>query len=443
MSDRNRRLRLALGTSFLSKALGAIVQVISLPILLGALGNDRLAAYLALTAVVAWVAPLGLGVLPALTRQLAMAAARDDKPLQSALFGAGFWFVLIVGLLITVSSLLFATYGDVRALIGVFPTVSGIELRVGLALAMVLTGAFFFGNTSVAVRAGFQEYHISNTLSVIANVATIVLLLLLQGRDVAIGHFVTVVYAPLTVLVLFDLVRVLRAHPYLTPPKFPRPEELKHGELANLFHTSGSTWIAQIHGFLVAHASVVVVAHLFLANETSAFGAMMRVVLLVNAVVGLYVWPLIPAVTDAFTRGELGWARKSFQRSLALTLAAAGGAALVVAIAGKLLFRLWLGAGVEIDTPMLLGFAMFILGFNTTFFGFNLCLSVGETRLLALGYVAEIAAVVVVALLLTPVFGAAAIALALGVASLALNSWLLPWRAWRRIQSRMAATEAH
>ncbi len=438
MSERNRRLRLALGTSFLSKGLGAIVQVITLPILLDTLGTDRLAAYLALTAFVAWIAPLGLGVLPALTRQMAMAAARDDKQLEAALFGAGFWFVLIVGLLITAGSLLFATYGNVRAVIGAFPAVSGTELRIGLALAMVFAGGFFFGNTSVAVRAGYQEYHVSNSLSVIANIITIALLVLLQGRDVAIGHFVTVVYAPLTVLVLFDLVRILRARPHLAPPRLPHLPDLRHGDLAFLFRTSGSAWIAQIHGFIVAHASVVVVAHLFSANETSAFGAMMRLVLLVNAAVGLYVWPLIPAVTDAFTRGETGWARKSFQRSLLLTLTAAGGASLVVAIAGKLLFRLWMGSGVEIDTPMLMGFAMIILGFNITFFGFNLCLSVGEIRLLALGYVAEVLAAVLLALVLEPACGAAAVALGLGLASLALNSWLLPWRAWRRIESRHA-----
>lgn len=433
LSERGRRFRLALGTSFLSKLLGAGVQVLSLPILLDTLGKDRFAAYLALTAFVAWIAPLGMGVLPALTRQIAMASARADRRLEASLFGAGFWFVLIVGLLITLFSLIFAALGNVEALIGHFPTIADSEIRIGLALAMAFTGAYFFGNTSVAVRAGYQEYHVSNNLSVIANIVTIVLILLLSGRGVDMGHFVVAIYAPLTVLVLLDLGRIMRTRSYLAPPRIPRLADLEDGDLKHLFRTSGSAWIGQIHGFIVAHASVLVVAHLFTPSDTAGFGAMMRAMLLVNAVVGLYIWPLIPAVTDASTRGDGAWALKSYRRSLLMTLALAGGAAIVVAFGGNLIMQIWLGPQISVPLPMSIGFALFFLGFNVTFFGFNLCLSVGETRFLGLSYIVEILLFGLLSVLLMPVFGASALALALGIASVSLNAWLLPWRSWKRI----------
>jgi O-antigen/teichoic acid export membrane protein len=307
------------------------------------------------------------------------------------------------------------------------------EIRIALAVAMALTGIYFFGNTSIAVRAGYQEFHISNNLSVIANVITILFLFLLSGHDVAISHFVTAVYLPLTVLVVMDLARIMRHRPYLAPPRLPRVADMQDENLASLFRTSGSAWIGQIYGFIVAHASVVVVAHLFAAADTAAFGAMMRAMLLVNAVVGLYIWPLIPAVTDANARGEKVWAMRSYRRALLATLLAAGGAALAVAIGGDLLVKIWLGPQIVVPTPMRIGFALFFLGFNITFFGFNMCLSVGETRLLGMSYVVEIFIVGIVGLLLLPIFGASALALALGIASLSLNAWLLPLRSWRRV----------
>lgn len=436
MSLRNHRFRLALGTSFLSKALGAGVQVLSLPILLETLGKDRFAAYLALTAFVAWIAPLGMGVLPALTREIAMAAARADRRLETSLFGAGFWFVLVVGLVLTGCSLVFAAVGNIELLVGRIPTtIADSEIRIGLALAMAFTGAYFFGNTSVAVRAGYQEYHVSNNLSVIANIITIILILLLSGKGVAMGHFVVAIYAPLTVLLLLDLGRIMRMRRYLAPPRMPCLADLEEGKLRSLFRTSGSAWIGQIHGFIVAHASVIIVAHLFSSSDTAAFGAMMRAMLLVNAVVGLYIWPLIPAVTDAATRGDRAWAQKSYNRALAMTLAVAGGAALAVAIGGSLILQIWLGPQISLPLPMQIGFALFLLGFNVTFFGFNLCLSVGETRFLGLSYVVEILLFVLLSVVLMPVFGASALALALGVASISLNTWLLPLRSWRRLST--------
>lgn len=436
---RERRFRFAVASSFASKVLGAIVQVISLPILLETLGPDRLAAFLALTAFVAWVAPMGLGVLPAMTRQLAAAVARGDGPVERMLVGAGLWFTGLVGLLIILGSVLVATMMDPSRLLGSFPTLPPGELAVALAVGLGLTGAYFFANTAAAVRAGYQETHVSNLLSILANLVTIAGLLLLWRRGDSLVPFVLIIYAPLTILMIADIGRLLAGRPHLRPPRRPRFADIGRGELGSLFRTSGVTWMGQLHGFALMFGSVLVVSHLFGPDSTAAFGSLMRILAIVYAVVGLYAWPLIPAVADAAARRDMAWARRTWIRATSLTLAIALSAGVTIAIFGPQIVHLWLGPDVMVSPAMAVGFGIFFVTFNLNFVSFNLCLSLGATRGLGLAYLAELALVVALALLFMPAGQATGLAIALGLGGSAINLWLLPLRIRNRLRAETRA----
>ena len=430
---RGQRLRLAVGTSAISKVLGAVSQIITLPILLTTLGAERFAAYLALTALVAWVAPMGLGILPALTRQLASAAVSEDRAMEARLFGAGFWFTGLLATAILAGSLWVALSFDVRRMIGPFEGIAQSELQLGFAIAMGLTATFFFGNMSAAVRTGYQEFHFSNALSIIANLVTIIAVVALAGSGAGIGLFVVAVYAPLTIVMVLDIGRIVVGRPWLWPPAFPAEKGMLKGDLAPLFRTSGVTWISQLYGFLAFHGSILLVSNQFSAGDTASFGSVVRATLLGHAVIGFYVYPLVPAVTDAFVRGDRQWAMMSWRRSMLVTLALVGPASVVFMIAGPSIMQLWLGAEIIVPPLMAIGFGLFFLGFNFNFVGFNFCLSLGATHGLGFTYLVEAALFATLAHVLAPIHGASGIALALGIASVAVNFWVLPIRAWKRL----------
>jgi O-antigen/teichoic acid export membrane protein len=284
------------------------------------------------------------------------------------------------------------------------------------------------------MRAGYQQMHVSNMLSTVANILSLGMLLLLWRRETVIAWFVVAVYFPLTVLMLMDLARQFHERRYLFPPPAPASRDLREGGLSGLLQTSGVAWIAQLHGFLVAHASVLMVSHAAGTDETAAFGTLMRGALLVYAVVGLYVWPMVPALSDAIARKEWVWARRSWLRSVWATLAIAVPSALALGVMGPWIVRVWLGAEVPVPPLMAAGMGLFLLGFNLNFLGFNTCLALGATRWLAWTYLAEAALFVLLSILLAPLLGATGIALALGLSSVAINFWIMPLRSLQRLR---------
>ena len=94
---RQSRLRMAVLSSAISKAIGMAAQVMSLSLVAHALGTSRYAAYLAVTASVAWASLLGFRFLPALTARISKAVARNDRAQEIALVSAGLSIALTAG----------------------------------------------------------------------------------------------------------------------------------------------------------------------------------------------------------------------------------------------------------------------------------------------------------------------------------------------------------
>lgn len=438
---RKRRLQLAVLTSLASRGLGFAAQFLTLPIIVAGLGVPGFAGYVSLTALVAWVSPLGFGLLPALTRELAAANAVGDDDTARRLIGAGFWFTLVIALLLAIITVAVAFSADVRSLVGIDRSVSASEVRLGFLAAMGLVALNFFATTSTAIRAGYQESYISNLLSLCANVVIIVLLFGIVRTHGTIPIYVMALYGPLTLLLLFDLLRLAFLRPGLWPLPLPRIDALLRGSLTGLTRSSGTTWAGQMHYFLTVFGSVLLVSHLFSVADTAAFGALMRAVALFSGVVGLFVWPLVPALTDAAGRRNIDWVRRCYKRLMLATAGSAVTIALVLAVGGPWLIHLWIGKSVSPSAELCIFFAAYFVVSAVNFAGFNVLIALNSSKGVGLSYLVEAATVYVLAFLLRPTMGVEGIALALVLGGLSINFWYLPLKAYHRIRQLAAAVD--
>lgn len=427
---RNRQLRLAIGTSVISKLSGALVQLAILPLALASLGQDRFAAFLALTSLAAWMGPLGLGLLPALTRELSAASAADDIARQKSMFAAAFWFTLLVGLLALVATAAVAAVWDPRGSLGLSGDIEAAEAQLSLFAAIGVVAVHFFATLSQAVRAGYQEGYVSNLLSAIGNVLTFLAVYALASGEPHIAMFILAAYAPMTLVLLLDFAVIIKGRPFLWPP---HTKNAQAETLRSLLGTSLVTWAGQLHYFLTAFASIVIVSRYFSSADTVAFGALMRVTMLGYGVIALLVWPIVPALTDAVHLGDSAWARRTCSQMAVIVPSAgvAGGA--IIAFLGPTLLPWWMGSDLEIPPLMAVGFGLYFLVWNCNFAAFNINLALGNSAPLAWTFLGEVLLVYLLAYLLALNLGASAMAIALGIGGLAVNFWWLPLRARRQL----------
>lgn len=441
-AHRASRLRAAVVTSLASKVLGALAQVLTLPLVLSGLGEVRFAAFVAVTALVQWAAPMQLGVLPSLTRELAAAAATGDRRTERDMAGVGVWFCLVIGLILFGLSMAGAFVFDPAAIAGVDGEVSAAEVKWAFVAATSVMSLQLFASVSSALRAGYQESWVSNIWAIVANITVIAGTVTASRTDASIAAFVMAIYAPITLFSLLDIGLIAWRRKYLLPLARPTWSMLRGGALVSFVRLSGVAWVAQLHYMLTVFGTTSIMSHMHVASDTAAYGAMMRAMVLGNSAIGLVSWPLVPAVADALTRGDRVWARMAALRMLGATLAAAllGGA--VIAFFGPMLLRVWLGDELTVPPGMAWGFGLYFAAWSMTFVSFNLCVSLSATRGIPAILIGEMMLLVMLIALLQNALGPSAVAIALGLASASVSGWLLPRRVLKAVSGKRLATDS-
>lgn len=408
-------------------------MLLVLPLVLQEIGVAHFAAFLAITASTQWISPLGLGIMPSLTRELAMAQNSADRSAEKNLFGGSFWIVLLLASFAFLLGMCIAFWKDPRQLLGIAETVATPEARLGFALALGLVATNLFATLSTAVRAGYQESHVSNMLALLANLATIVGVFAMARGTFQLPFYIMMLQAPIVLLLLADIGRIMIKRPYLWPPLWQGWHAYFEGDLRKLVTASGASWAYQIYYFVGMFLSVVLVSRWFEVADTNAFGVMMRATILANSIIGLFAWPIIPALADAWRCDDRTWAHACANRLLGSTLAVTIAGAFVILLLGPVIIRFWMGGAIEVPREMALGFALLFVSYNMAFVSFSMLLATGDEQGVGWSLLAEILLVLVLAMVLGRLLGASGVALALGLAATALNGWILPLRLRRHL----------
>ncbi|MEI8342801.1 MAG: hypothetical protein WCH43_14850, partial [Verrucomicrobiota bacterium] len=103
---RNRSIRLAVATSFVSKAGTVLLQLLSIPLAVRVLGRAEFGLYTTVNLTLATISLLQVGIGPALTHGLTRARAAGDEVKQRELGSTAFFLMTGISLL---AGLLLAT----------------------------------------------------------------------------------------------------------------------------------------------------------------------------------------------------------------------------------------------------------------------------------------------------------------------------------------------
>jgi O-antigen/teichoic acid export membrane protein len=436
-SARTKRLRWAIATSGLSKLAGFAVQLIMLPIILHAVGRDTYAAFLALTALLAWIGLLGFGLLPALAQSLAALATVRNTVGERALILTALAFSAVITLALGVILIVFGDIVDVRPFIGA----AGLPAN-GVHQAFVISAALvalmFFGSVAGAIRAGFQEVHITNFWALGANLVSLAAGLTVARTSPSLVAFIIVIQLPLALAAIGDIGLIIYRRPYLRG--IPR---LVRGELSKLLITSRSVWIVQLTSFANLNLTLLAVAHFAGATAAAGYGSVLRLQLLLSGIVALIITPLVPAIASADALGDLVWIRRSARTLTGYTLAVSFVFGTVLSVAGPQLIQRWLGSSLGLTPTLCAVLGGYFVLWMLHFAQFNILLGLGETRGLARIYATSTAVIFSIGLALLPRLGATGMAIGLFAGTLLVTTWQMALRvrvAMRRRQTLVTAT---
>lgn len=441
--ERHRRAALSAMAAALSKALSVLATLVSIPLALAYLGDERFGIWSTLSALVLALqfADLGLGngVVNAVSTAF---GARDTAALKRYVSSAAYTLLAVcvvlglMGLVLltavpeTAWAQLFKLKGA-QAQAEVLPALAVFAACVALAVPLGLVQ-----RVQIAMQRGF----IASLWQCGANLLS--LLAIWQATVWQLGLpwlVLALLAAPLLSALGNALVFFWRSDRELKPAW----QHVDRAATALLLRTGASYFVIQVAVAVVFASDSLFIAHLLGASEVARYAVPEKLFGIISLAVATAVGPLWPAYGEAIARGDLDWVRQTLKRSLLMAAMFSAGATGLLLLIGPWLIGWWVGTALQVPASLLLA-----LGVWKTFegVGFALAMFLNGGGLLRYQVItAWLMAAGVLAfkpwlVLQLGVTGAPlATALVYGVVTLLPLWWMLP-RFMRQVRSRGASS---
>jgi O-antigen/teichoic acid export membrane protein len=419
---RTHRLKLALFTSLAGKGVSTVVQLVALPLAIGALGQERFGVYAMLAALLNWMSIASVTITPGLTVQLVKANvemdhARERKVLGSSLiFSAGLACLLCLGIQFGIHVV------GLERLFGATYFAFADELQSGVVVLAVLLALNVALSVADGAQAGYQNQYIHNVFLSIGNVVTILAIAILVRARPTISHMIIAVYAAPIAARALSLVWLLWSRKYLTAGLM----QIDLPTLRLIAGTGSSFLLTNVASFCYQSFSVYWVGR----NLGPVAAAQASVFIIVLGVSGslltMFTQPLWPAIQDATVRNDTAWVHRAYTRISKHLMAGFGIAAVIIALAGNYITHIWIKSAIAPAgaTQILLGLYLLLLAWEHLNYSF--LIGLGRYWFASLSYLSGALIMMLNSLWLVALFGVAGMLAAMCSGPLLVTAWIYP-----------------
>lgn len=342
LSSRDTRTQIVLKNavgSFGIKAMSMFIDFAKVPVLLSFLDTSYYGVYITIASIVAWTHQfdfgLGSGLRYKLTESISAQNQERSKQLVSTAY-ISMSIIMLGVLLITTPIIIFLDWQNILNC----EFIGGSELVLCVCMVLaVFVVQFVLELISVVLQAD-QRAAISNIFKPLANLLTVVTVLILQNFA---HNSLTLACLAMTVpvvMVLFIANIVLFAKRYKAI--MPSSRDFRKDCLKDIYSLGLKYFAGQFSSLIVFSTASFLLSHYVNPVEAAVYNTAWTyfgVIVMFNAMV---LTPLVAAVTDAYVKGEYVWLRNIYKKiriySVVLTIAS-----LLMFAVSQFFFHLWVG----------------------------------------------------------------------------------------------------
>jgi O-antigen/teichoic acid export membrane protein len=336
----------------IAQGLSIVTGLISVPLTIGYLGTERYGLWMTLSSAVAILGFADLGMGNGLVNVISDAHGKEDREMAGRYVSSAFF------LLVAVAAILACLFGLVYPFVP-WPQAFNVSSapavnEVGPAL-LALTGCFIVTiplGIIYKVQSGFQEGFANSLWLGLGNflglTGVLLAIYLRAGLPVLV---LAMAGGPAVALLINNVVMYGVRRPWLRP----RWRNVTRAHLKTVLHLGALFLIIQVALAVVFSSDNIIAAHVMGSTAVAEYAIAAKMFTLTPILVGLIIRPLWPAYGESMSRGDVAWVRRTFFRSLKLSLLVAGVVSTVLVLFGAQLVDLWVGSRVAPSFPLLLG----------------------------------------------------------------------------------------
>jgi O-antigen/teichoic acid export membrane protein len=353
--ERNRRAILTGGAATLARAVQIGTSLITVPLTLRYLGNERFGLWMTISSVLAMAAFADFGVGNGVLNTVAKAYGEDDLDGVRMAISSGFTALSSIAGVLLLSFFVVYQFGDWADFFRVVSPQARAE--AGPTLAVFATcfalniSLDVVQRTQLGLQQGFRFglWQLCGSLSGFAGVLCgIWLKVSLPLLVVAIAG------AP----VLATTLNAIHFFGFVRPDLRPRWQKVRRGTISQIVRLGGLFFVLQVVVGAAFSADNFIIARAIGAVNVPEYSIPQRMFALITTLSGMLVAPLWPAYSEAISRGDITWVRSALRSSLTLVASAAAAASGMLLVLSHKLLYWWVGDRVHPHFMLMLGLAI-------------------------------------------------------------------------------------
>ena len=348
-AERQRRILLSAGATTLSKVLGLLVTIVSIPLVLNHLGAERFGIWSTLASLVITLQFIDLGIGNGLINAVSEAHGRGDRAAIRRYFSSAVLALSGAALLLLLTPIV-ATQVGWASLFKLTDPLAQQEVAASVATVMVCIALAMPLALLQRVQIGLQQGFVASLWQCASNLISLVAIVLATQLQLGLPWLVAALLgAPVLAALLNSIVFLMRAEPDLRPARrFVTAPAVKR-----LLATGSAFFVLQLAVAGVLYSDSIIIAYQLGASAVAEYAVPERLFSIVSVLLATALGPLWPAYREAIVRGDLPWVKRTLRRSLNLAIGLSFTASLVLVLAGPWLMWQWVGAAVPANPALL------------------------------------------------------------------------------------------
>jgi O-antigen/teichoic acid export membrane protein len=354
-ASRNRRAVLTGGTAAVARAVQVGTSLITIPLVLHYLGNERFGLWMTISSVLAMANFADFGVGNGVLNMVASAYGKDDfddvrRAISSGFAVLGAIAVVLLGLFAVVygwvswADLFRASSVQARAEAGPALLVFAVCFALNIALDLVQ-------RAQLGLQQGFRTnaWQICGSLAGLAGV--ILAIRMNAGLPVLVGALAG---AP----VLATAMNWVHFFAISRPDLRPRRNFVSRHAISQITRLGGLFFVLQLVVGVAFSADNFIVARTLGAAAVPEYSIPQRMFSLISLLAAMLVAPLWPAYGEAISRRDMAWVRGMLSRSLMAVFGATTVASAALLLLAPWLISWWVGSVIHPPMILLAGLAL-------------------------------------------------------------------------------------
>ena len=342
---RSRRLIVSSTVGILQRTAQILGTLITMPLVLHALGAQAFGIWGAATSLAWMVATVDLGIGNSLLTEVARAMARQDSEEAGRQLAAALYLAATLGVVVLLAAVVILRGGDRSVPAQAYLLATG-------ALALNIPGSL-----AAAAWSGLQRSDRVWAWEALQTVLTIGGLYVLTRFTADVRWYVAVTFGGLLLANLGSLAHLLLSNAALRP----RRGLPSRARVLTLLRRGAPYVALGLAMTLAVHSDNIVALSILGPAAAGQMAVAQRACMTALGLLWVLTQPLWPAFTDAAVRGDDHWLRTHIGRSAALVIVAALGGSVLIVMFGRPLLQLWLHGGLMLDQQVLWAMAVWII----------------------------------------------------------------------------------